>query len=430
MSTNDIMRKARLAAMRAEAEAAKNPKPDVDDALVSDATKESVSRLGKWTAGKAKDLAQATVEKTKQAKEATEHKLAQQRQAKEAQRLEDEARRASDAARQAQEQTRLEQERRELEAAQAERAASVSAAEPVEPGVAPSVVVAPMVLPVEQAPVAGVATDAAGVVEEADIAGAGALVCDGMGELSQESREDLLDVVIQSDADEAPMDGLTGEDVSQAVEALPPVVSPTVPAPQASQGVNAVAVATAPTVPAQRASIPRPWLLVGGGVLVVAGLVGGGLYFFQGADDALQVAPATPVEATTPVPVAPAPTAVVKPQAPVVEEDTLAPVVDETTADEPTPAVENVPSEVPAPVAVPAPAPAPAVVKETPAPDPVVKPAPRTPAPAPAAKAPTPKPVASPKPTPVPQPKPAPKKEEWQERANQDIDAWAEQLGL
>lgn len=404
MSTKEIMRKARLAAMRAEAEAAKNPKPPVDDALVSDATKESVGRMGKWAAGKAKDLAQAAADKTKQAKDAAEHKLAQQRQVRETQRLEDEARKASELTRKADEQARQEQERHELEAAEVARAPAATAPEPGAVGVGVGASPRESAAGAEQGQKSTFALSAA------------------VGPMTARS-DDVASVLV--DEELTPGVSVFGETSAGMTSAAHKATAEVWVGEEATRSPS-----PAPTMPAQRASIPRSWLLAGGGVLVVAGLVGGGLYLFQGADESPQVVPAAPVEASTAAPIAPAPAPVVEPEAPVVVEDTAAAVADEPAATEPVPVVESISEPVSAPVAVPAPAPAPAVVKETPAPAAVAKPEPRNPVPAPAAKAPTPKPAAAPKPVPAPQPKPAPKKEEWQEKANQDIDAWAEQLGL
>src|SRR5690606_490486 len=100
-----------------------NPKPtsEPSDALVSDETIDKVKEAGrfavlggKWAAGKAKDLAQAAAEKARKAKAATEDKLAQQRQAKQAQIIEDETRRASALAREAEERESQERVRQEL----------------------------------------------------------------------------------------------------------------------------------------------------------------------------------------------------------------------------------------------------------------------------------------------------------------------------
>lgn len=433
---DDLLLQAKMARLLGDDDAIELPEDEPTE-LVSDATKEKAKKAGrfavlggKWAVGKAKDLAQATAEKTKQAKEAAEHKLAQQREAKETKRVEEEARQARERAREAQKEARLEEERQELEAAEDARGAAASASTASEADMAPVVAAQRVVLPVHDAPGVGQATDAPCMLVELEPTSDGGLIYDGMGQLPQDIPEDLLDLVIQEGADEAPLEGLTSDDLLDGVEAATPSVAPVVPAPVVSKRVEVEAPPVRQGVPAQRASIPRSWLLVGGGVLVVAALAGAGAYFYSGNVEDQSATPPAPVAAPMPAPVASEPEPVVETDVPAAVEEIPAQVALEPAGEVAAPVAESTPEPVPVEPAVRQAEVVPEAVKETPAPAPVVKSKPRTPAPAPSAKAPAPKPVAAPKPAPVQQPKSAPKKEEWQEKANQDIDAWAEQLGL
>lgn len=350
MSGSDIRRRMERERLLREAAAKKeaidNPKPtsDPSDALVSDETIDKVKSAGrfavlggKWAAGKAKDLAQAAAEKSRQAKAAAEDKLAQQRQAKEAQRIADETRKASALACEAEERASQERMRQELNESNSAHAATFNATAADEVEVAPRVEEIAAAMPTEtldaareldetgdeaalivDAPDVGAAADEPAL--EADSPSTGSFVHDGMGQLSTELREDLIDVIVQSGAGEFPLassgdgDMRLGEEVRIA------------PVAQASPHIEAEAVAPALMKRPQRASIRRSWLYIGVGALIVVGLVCGGIYMLHGADEAAVGELPPPVDATA-VPIAPVPAPGSEPQTPVFAEDVTGPVL-------------------------------------------------------------------------------------------------------
>lgn len=405
--SNDLMRKARLAAMLEEAGEAPppaSPKPgNPEDALVSEGTKAALKNAGalagmagKWGLSKAKQAAVATAEKTKQAKDAATQKLEAVQRAR----------------------------------VEATPAPAVEAEEAVIPNDDGSglLVSDGMAIPLpdeflaeaDKAPIEGVRPEELEVVDEAQ---AGAFESGEHDERSHlarlepglEVQEVALSVSPHQVEDDKTMTApMSASAVLADPEFDPPLEDPLgEPAPLPDDAYSEDI--SQPTTGSDNRATPRmtwPWVVAG---VVVLSLVG---YAVFGPDDD-QPSPSTaptPTEATPPA---------------VVEAPVVAPVAEPLVDVETVPAVEPegaekvMPKEPAAPPAV--------VVQE---PEPVAVPAPtraEQAVVAPAARRVEPKPVARPTPRPAQRaPAAAPVKAEpqWQDKATQDMDRWAQDMGI
>lgn len=401
MSSDDLMRKARLAAMlEASGEAPPPTKPTAkkpEDALVSDNTKAALKTAGtlagmagKWGLGKAKQAAVATVEKTKQVQEAAAHKLEAAKQARE-----DEA------------------VNRATPAHQESVDTPASAGGEVSDGMG---VEAPELLNAD-ANAASFEGDSPEVVETvlAEMVEAG--IHDGRGFLSPEPPGDEAREVVRTVLEETGY-GLT--DSNDEPTFVPPLEDPLgEPAPLPddpySEELSQSSAATSDTL-----SRRKPWPWVVGGVVCL----GLGAYFLFGPSD-------TALEPSTP------PThSVVTPPAAV----TLEPAMDVPANIEEQPVLAPVEADV-APVVEPTPEPeeaAPLPIAAAPRPEVVEQPVANV-EPTPVARAIQAAPRAEPKPAARPAPRPvqrapaaAPAKPEraWQDKAKQDMDRWAQDMGI
>ncbi|MFY2764345.1 hypothetical protein [Arenimonas sp. MALMAid1274] len=212
----------------------------------------------------------------------------------------------------------------------------------------------------------------------------GAHLSDGVGTLPAELSP-LIDVMIKPGVDFAPLEGLDGHSIAAALSGP----HPETPAPENDEPASAAALLV--EWPGSSARALR-FIHV---MFVFLALLSAALFFAwwkkHGAPEAEPAAAAVPtseVSVPTPVEAIPAPVA-----RPTVVEVAVEPVA------APTPVVEPAPVQLPPPVR----APDARAAKPSAAP---VRPA-----------------VAKPKPVPAPA-------EEWQDKAAEDIDAWAEQMGI
>lgn len=400
MSSDDLMRKARLAAMLEESgEAPPPPKPTAkkpEDALVSDNTKTALKTAGtlagmagKWGLGKAKQAAVATVEKTKQVQEAAAHKLEAAKQARE-----DEA------------------VNRATPAHQESVDTPASAGGEVSDGMG---VEAPELLNADAnaAPFEGVSSE---VIETvlADMVEAGMHA--GPGFLTPEPPGDDAREVVRTVLEETGYDLTDSNDEPTFTPPLEDPLGEPAPLPDDPYSEELSQPSTgSDDAPSRR----KPWPWVMGGVVCL----GLGAYFLFGPSDT-DLEPSTP---PTPSLVTPPAAVTLEPAMDVPANIEEQPVPAPVEADA-VPVVESTPEpeQAPSPIAA---EPQPAVVEQPPAEVEaapvarVVQAAPRT----------EPKPAPRPAPRPVQRaPAAAPAKPEsaWQDKAKQDMDRWAQDMGI
>lgn len=410
--SNDLMRKARLAAMLEEAGEATPPaapKPgNPDDALVSEGTKAALKNAGalagmagKWGLGKAKQAAAATAEKTKQAKDAATQKLEAAQRAR----------------------------------VEATPVTAVEAEDALPPGDDDSglLVSDGMAIPLpdeslaeaDEAPFEGVSHEELQVAFETQTASIESVEHDERSHLAkQEPGLEVQEGARSLPPQQEGYDMTMTVPVSASFASADPVIDPPIedplgePAPLPDDAYSEEI--SEPNTGSNDRATPRTiWPWVAGGAVVLS-LVG---YAVFGPDDD-QPAPLS----------APTPTEVTPPA--VVEAPLVAPVAEPLVDVKPVPAVEQEASEVIVPEEPAAP---PAVAVEEP--EPVATPGPVSAEPSPQAKvasAPArvePKPVARPTPRPAqraPAAAPAPVKAEpqWQDKATRDMDRWAQDMGI
>ena len=403
MSNDDLMRKARLAAMlEASGEAAPPPKPTAkksDDALVSDNTKAALKTAGtlagmagKWGLGKAKQAAAVTAEKTKEAQEAAVAKFEAAQHAR-------------------------------AEAAVAKESAPAETSPDIELTAHGSLVTDGMVseavvLPdaESEAPLEGIATqdiaEALPQTAESDVHDEpGSLSIEPLGSDAQEEAQTVVEEADYTTTFAAPLSASTGDP-----ELVLPIEDPLgEPAPLPDDPYSEE-LSQPTTGTDDEPGLPRKiWPWAAGGV-VCLGLVA---FFAFGPSDTVPKPAATP---TPSVAMPPAPVEVEPPMdvpAAVVDQPDLVPVaVEVAPAVEPAPEPDEARAVEPQPVVVEQPA-----VKVEP------KPVARAVQAAPRA---TPQPAERPAPRPVQRAPAAPAKVEpqWQDKAKQDMDRWAQDMGI